>query len=264
MAHMRSPEVRSLPRTSVPVGRRSDQRLRRATEARRLVEGARGGRAWINGREVGGADPRFAHLAGVVRLTSLRQRICSGCSSLLDGGEHRAQLVDHVAVELDARPRRRTGVGPWVTSAIRPPPRARQARQRGHRVDLQRAADAEHQVGLGGQVVGLGHRGLGQQLAEEHDVGLERRDAGQALRRARTARPARPPGRCAPCRRTAGRRCARSSRAPRSAARVPAIRCSRSTFWVITPRISPRRSSSATASWAGLGCLSSSDTKRWL
>ena len=62
MSDMRSPEVHSLPRTSVPVGRNSDQRLRRATEARRFVEGARGGRAWINGREVGGGDPRFAHL----------------------------------------------------------------------------------------------------------------------------------------------------------------------------------------------------------
>ena len=64
MALMRSPVVHSLPRTRAPVGRKSDQRLRRATEARRLVEGARGGRAWINGQEVGGADPRFAHLAG--------------------------------------------------------------------------------------------------------------------------------------------------------------------------------------------------------
>jgi hypothetical protein len=64
MAHMSGPVVRSLPRTSVPVGRNRDQRLGRATQARRLVEGARGGRAWINGREVGGADPRYAHLAG--------------------------------------------------------------------------------------------------------------------------------------------------------------------------------------------------------
>ena len=62
MASMRDPEVRSLPRTRVPVGRARDQRLRRAAEARRRVEGARGGRAWINGREVGGTDPRFAHL----------------------------------------------------------------------------------------------------------------------------------------------------------------------------------------------------------
>ena len=64
MANMSSPELRSLPRTRAPVGRARDQRLRRALEARRGVEGARGGRAWINGREVGGTDPRFAHLTG--------------------------------------------------------------------------------------------------------------------------------------------------------------------------------------------------------
>ena len=64
MPTMRSPELRSLPRTRVPVGRKSDKRLRRATEARRVVEGARGGRAWINGQEVGGTDARYSHLAG--------------------------------------------------------------------------------------------------------------------------------------------------------------------------------------------------------
>ena len=64
MAQMRNPVVRSLPRNRIPVGRISDQRLRRVTEARRLVEGTRGGRVWVNGREVGGGDPRFAHLAG--------------------------------------------------------------------------------------------------------------------------------------------------------------------------------------------------------
>lgn len=63
MAPMDSPGIRGLPRTDVPVGRHSDQRLRRAAEARRRVEGAHRGRAWINGKEVGGADPRFAHLA---------------------------------------------------------------------------------------------------------------------------------------------------------------------------------------------------------
>lgn len=35
--------------------------LQRAVDARRQLDG-RGGRAWINGREVGGADRRFAHL----------------------------------------------------------------------------------------------------------------------------------------------------------------------------------------------------------
>jgi hypothetical protein len=36
-------------------------RMAHATEARRRLE--RLGRAWVNGREVGGADGRYAHLA---------------------------------------------------------------------------------------------------------------------------------------------------------------------------------------------------------
>ena len=51
-----------------PKGRRRERRLERAIEARRrLADSADaprlGGRAWINGEEVGGADPRFAHLS---------------------------------------------------------------------------------------------------------------------------------------------------------------------------------------------------------
>lgn len=44
--------------------RRRDQRVFRAIEARRgfSSSGSRG-RAWINGREVGGESPRFAHLS---------------------------------------------------------------------------------------------------------------------------------------------------------------------------------------------------------
>jgi hypothetical protein len=53
---------------SLPQGRRRDRRLERAMEARRRLadsadEARPGGRAWINGEEVGGADPRFAHLS---------------------------------------------------------------------------------------------------------------------------------------------------------------------------------------------------------
>ena len=49
-------------------GRRRERRLERAIEARRrLADSADaprlGGRAWINGEEVGGVDPRFAHLS---------------------------------------------------------------------------------------------------------------------------------------------------------------------------------------------------------
>ena len=49
---------------SLPTGRRAAQ-LRRAGARRRVREAgepSRGGRAWINGREVGGPDARFAHL----------------------------------------------------------------------------------------------------------------------------------------------------------------------------------------------------------
>ena len=46
----------------MPRGRERAQ-LPRAIEARRRLERVRAGRAWINGREVGGPDPRYAHLA---------------------------------------------------------------------------------------------------------------------------------------------------------------------------------------------------------
>jgi hypothetical protein len=35
---------------------------RLAAEARRALGGGDSGRAWINGAEVGGTDPRYAHL----------------------------------------------------------------------------------------------------------------------------------------------------------------------------------------------------------
>jgi hypothetical protein len=40
-----------------------DRRVGRATDARRDLTNRPGGRAWINGREVGGADPRYIHLS---------------------------------------------------------------------------------------------------------------------------------------------------------------------------------------------------------
>lgn len=52
------------PATS-PRERKRDQRLSRVIEARSRVTGVKRGRAWINGREVGGTDPRFAHLAAM-------------------------------------------------------------------------------------------------------------------------------------------------------------------------------------------------------
>jgi hypothetical protein len=41
-----------------------DRRVAQAIEARRRVSPRPLGRAWINGREVGGRDARFAHLEG--------------------------------------------------------------------------------------------------------------------------------------------------------------------------------------------------------
>jgi hypothetical protein len=39
-----------------------DRRVGQIIKARRAFAGPRGGRAWLNGREVGGADPRYIHL----------------------------------------------------------------------------------------------------------------------------------------------------------------------------------------------------------
>jgi hypothetical protein len=47
---------------SLPQGARRAERLARKV-LRDRRERASGGRAWINGREVGGPDPRYAHLA---------------------------------------------------------------------------------------------------------------------------------------------------------------------------------------------------------
>ncbi len=53
------------PVTSSPRGTDSHQRMSSTVQARRRLTPPRGaGRAWINGREVGGSDPRYAHLAG--------------------------------------------------------------------------------------------------------------------------------------------------------------------------------------------------------
>ena len=54
--------VHTLPRGDA----RRDQRIFRAVQARRRLASPRGGgRAWINGREVGGPDSRYEHLAAV-------------------------------------------------------------------------------------------------------------------------------------------------------------------------------------------------------
>jgi hypothetical protein len=53
------------PLTRLPRGTDRYQRASSKIQARRRLTPPRGaGRAWINGREVGGSDPRYAHLGG--------------------------------------------------------------------------------------------------------------------------------------------------------------------------------------------------------
>lgn len=63
MSESKLPFVKQ-PVTSLPRGTDRDQRMSRTIQARRRLNSPRGGgRAWINGREVGGSDPRWAHLS---------------------------------------------------------------------------------------------------------------------------------------------------------------------------------------------------------
>ena len=55
---MRQAEIRPLPTGA----ERSRRRGLAIAARRRLEEAPPRGRAWIHGREVGGADPRYAHL----------------------------------------------------------------------------------------------------------------------------------------------------------------------------------------------------------
>ncbi len=53
----------SSPVASIATRRRRRERIDRAIEARRALAPRSGsGRAWINGREVGGVEKRYAHL----------------------------------------------------------------------------------------------------------------------------------------------------------------------------------------------------------
>ena len=67
MAETKIPPMKA-PVHTLPRGRarRRDQRMSRVIQARRRLSSPRGGgRAWINGREVGGPDSRYAHLSAV-------------------------------------------------------------------------------------------------------------------------------------------------------------------------------------------------------
>jgi len=48
---------------AMPLDHRRAPLLRAVAARRRLLRGSGGGRAWINGREVGGPDPRYSHLS---------------------------------------------------------------------------------------------------------------------------------------------------------------------------------------------------------
>lgn len=68
MAETNMPPMKT-PVHTLPLGRtpsRRDQRMSRVIQARRRLSSPRGGgRAWINGKEVGGPDTRYAHLSVV-------------------------------------------------------------------------------------------------------------------------------------------------------------------------------------------------------
>ena len=65
MAETKIPPMKA-PVHTLPRGESHDQRMSRAIQARRRLSSPRGGgRAWINGREVGGSDSRYAHLSAV-------------------------------------------------------------------------------------------------------------------------------------------------------------------------------------------------------
>lgn len=58
-----SETIRAMTSRRIDDRRASEGRLLRAIDARRrLTLLGSGGRAWINGREVGGTDPRWVHL----------------------------------------------------------------------------------------------------------------------------------------------------------------------------------------------------------
>ena len=169
------------------------------------------------------------------------------------------------------RPRRRRaspsasasyGVGPWVTIAIRPPDGERELREarrpgRPRARSRRRAAGRRPRRGLG-----LGHRRLRQQLAEEDDVGLHLAHAAGAGRDAVGRRRARRRSRAGSW---SGRWCSsrsRSSRGPRSPAPSPPSsaggRCSGSRPRRAAPAPRARRAPRG----RGLGSFSSSSAKR--
>jgi len=63
MTDMSTVQIRGA-RSRAARGERASRMTRVMQASRRIrAEESRSGRAWINGREVGGADPRWAHLS---------------------------------------------------------------------------------------------------------------------------------------------------------------------------------------------------------
>ena len=80
------------------------------------------------------------------------------------------QLVHHVAAAASRRRARPAACAPCVMIATCPPACERQQRQPGDRVDLERGADAQQQIGALAQRAGAQQRPDGEHLAEQDDV----------------------------------------------------------------------------------------------
>ena len=166
------------------VGSRSSASQRDAV-ARRRPGGARPARSAARRCEtvefaLGRIEAALRRARGRERLSGRRQQ----------RGEHRLELGRRRPRAARTAARASYGVGPWVTIASWPPRASVSSGSCGDRIDLERGPDAQQQVGSGGQCLGARERRLGKQLAEQHDVGLERRAAVAARDARGVSRPA--------------------------------------------------------------------------
>ncbi len=113
------------------------------------------------------------------------------------------------------------GVELLVTIASRPPLVEGELRQAGDRVDLERGADAEQQLGAGAQALRLRDRAARQELAEQDHVRLHLARAAGSRSRPRRGRTATRPAPADSWPRSSCSSRWRSSRAPRSPAPNP-------------------------------------------
>ncbi len=132
-------------RSPAPPRRRSPGPLDRPErEARRFARRTAGGRAARPGRRQRltgcGGSP-----AAAARDPAQRQA---------ERGERPPRARARRRRRSGSPPGRRTASRPWVTIAISPPAASVTRGQLRHRIDLQRGADAQQQVGAGGQLLG--------------------------------------------------------------------------------------------------------------